>query len=34
MIDELLEKFYNGETTQKEEQQLLGLLEQDPDPSH
>lgn len=34
MIDELLEKFYNGETTQKEEQQLLDLLERNPDPNH
>lgn len=34
MINELLEKFYNGETTLKEEQQLLDLLERNPDPNH
>lgn len=34
MINELLEKFYNGETTLKEEQQLLNLLERNPDPNH
>ncbi len=34
MINELLEKFYNGETTQKEEQQLLDLLERNPDSDH
>ncbi len=34
MINELLEKFYNGETTQKEEQQLLDLLENNFDSAH
>ncbi|MDE7336062.1 MAG: hypothetical protein K2N10_07120 [Muribaculaceae bacterium] len=33
MINELLEKFYNGETTLKEEQLMLDLLERNPDPN-
>lgn len=32
MINKLLEKFYNGETTPQEERQLLHLLEQNPNP--
>lgn len=31
MINELLEKFYNGETTRQEERELLNLLEQNPE---
>ena len=33
-MNELLAKFYNGETTLKEEQLLLDLLEQNPDSKH
>lgn len=34
MINELLSKFYNGETSPAEERQLLSLLEENPTPEH
>lgn len=34
MINELLTKFYNGETSPAEERQLLSLLEENPTPEH
>ena len=34
MINELLTKFYNGETSPAEEHQLLSLLEENPTPEH
>ena len=34
MINELLTKFYNGETSPAEESRLLRLLEENPSPEH